>query len=217
MNEHTILDFVKAMTDAERLRIVGMLTQRAATPKEVADELHMPLRDSVDHLAFMQHVGIVRENEGRFELDTKGLEALAQSQFKGQPRESYAPAPDLKDKSRKVLAAFLNADGSIKQIPSDAGKLQVILDYLVETFTPGVVYTEKEVNTLIRRFNVDTAGLRRDMIDRGMLERKSDGSQYWRPDRSERSETQSKSGSIQPSTTPTNGSAQAETQQDGEL
>jgi len=181
MNENEILDFVKAMTDADRLRIVGMLTQHAATAKEVADELHMPLRDSVNHLAFMQHVGIVRESDGRYELDTKGLEALAQAQFKGKPRESYTPAPDLKDKSRKVLAAFLNADGSIKQIPGEASKLQIILDYLLEAFTPGVIYTEKEVNTIIRRFNVDTAGLRRDMIDRGMLERKSDGSQYWRP------------------------------------
>lgn len=39
----------------------------------------------------------------------------------------------------------------------------------------------EEVNFIIRRFHLDTAGLRRDMIDRGMLQRKSDGSQYWRP------------------------------------
>ena len=180
MSEHEILDFVKAMTDTERLRIVGMLTQRAATVKEVADELHMPLRDSVNHLAFMQHVGIVRENDGRYELDVKGLESLAQAQFKDKPRESYTPAPDLKDKSRKVLAAFLNADGSIKQVPSDAGKLRIILDYLVEAFTPGVIYTEKEVNTIIRGFNVDTSGLRRYLIDSGLMARESDGSRYWR-------------------------------------
>jgi len=35
---------------------------------------------------------------------------------------------------------------------------------------------------IIRRFHLDTASLRREMIDRGMLERKSDGSQYWRPE-----------------------------------
>jgi hypothetical protein len=45
----------------------------------------------------------------------------------------------------------------------------------------GVIYTEKEVNQIIRRYNEDVAGLRRDLIDRGMLQRKSDGSQYWRP------------------------------------
>ena len=60
--------------------------------------------------------------------------------------------------------------------------LRVILDYLLEAFTPGLIYTEKEVNTIIRRFHPDTAGLRRDMINRGLLQRKSDGSQYWRPE-----------------------------------
>jgi hypothetical protein len=53
--------------------------------------------------------------------------------------------------------------------------------YLLQFFSTGVIYTEKEVNTILRRYNEDVAGLRRDLIDRGMLERKSDGSQYWRP------------------------------------
>ena len=80
-----------------------------------------------------------------------------------------------------MLAAYLNSDGSIKQLPHEPTKLRVILDYILEAFTPGVIYTEKEINMIIRRFHIDTAGLRRDMIDRGMLQRKSDGSQYWRP------------------------------------
>jgi hypothetical protein len=57
----------------------------------------------------------------------------------------------------------------------------VLLDYLIQAFTPGVDYTEKEVNLIIRRFNVDVAGLRRDLIDAGLLQRERDGSRYWRP------------------------------------
>jgi len=53
---------------------------------------------------------------------------------------------------------------------------------LVAVFEPGVNYTEKEINTIIRRFNVDTAGLRRDLIDSGLLARESNGSKYWRVD-----------------------------------
>jgi hypothetical protein len=45
-----------------------------------------------------------------------------------------------------------------------------------------VVYTEKQVNAIIARFHEDVAGLRRDLIDRGMLARERDGSRYWRPD-----------------------------------
>jgi hypothetical protein len=81
-----------------------------------------------------------------------------------------------------VLKTYLHADGSLKQIPSQPAKLQIILDYVVEAVAPGVIYSEKEINLLMRRFHLDTAALRRYLVDRGMLERKSDGSQYWRPE-----------------------------------
>ena len=100
---------------------------------------------------------------------------------KNWPRRahSYVPAEYWDEKSKKVLKAHLNADGSIKQIPSPP-KLQVILNYLVEFFEFDRNYTEKEVNVILRRFNEDTAGLRRDLVDAGMLTRESDGSRYWR-------------------------------------
>jgi hypothetical protein len=123
----------------------------------------------------------VRHANEIWSVDTKNVENLSRQQFEGQPRAAYTPAPDADEQRRKVLAACLKPDGSIKHLPSQPARLQIILDYLLEAFTPGVVYTEREVNAIIRRFHEDTAGLRRDMIDRGMLERKSDGSQYWRP------------------------------------
>jgi hypothetical protein len=125
-------------------------------------------------------VGAVRETDGTYALAEEGVEALAKNQF-ARPREVYVPAPHLDAKARKVLVTFLNADGSIRQIPTQPEKLKVILDYLVAAFTPGVDYTEKEVNTIIRRFNVDTSGLRRDLIDSGLMARESNGSRYWRP------------------------------------
>jgi hypothetical protein len=181
-----IIPFVKALADADRLRIVGLLAQHPASVKEVAGELHLPVREAFNHLAFLEHVNVVRSrteaNESIYELDPDGLKALSRQQFASRPRETYLPAPDLDPKARKVLATYLNADGSIRQIPiQEPAKLKVILDYLVEAFTPGVDYTEKEVNTIIRRFNVDVSGMRRDLIDAGLLERVRDGSRYWRP------------------------------------
>ena len=176
-----MLDFVKAMSNVDRLRIIGLLAQKAASIKQVADELHMPFRDAFQHLSFLAYVGAVRESDGQYALAEDGVEALAKNQFASQrEREAYVPAPHLDAKARKILVTFLNPDGSIRQIPTHPEKLKAILDYLVAAFTPGVDYTEKEVNTIIRRFNVDTAGLRRDLIDSGLLARESDGSRYWR-------------------------------------
>ena len=115
-----------------------------------------------------------------YELNTGKLENLARVQLRKE-KEEYIPAPDLDQKSRKVLATCLNPDGTIKQLPPQPGKLKVILEYLIQAFTPGLDYTEKEVNTIIRRFHVDVSGLRRDLIDAGLLDRERDGSRYWRP------------------------------------
>jgi hypothetical protein len=182
MEQDEMLEFVKALSHADRLRVLGSLARNAASAGEISEALGMPLREVVQHLAMLAHGGIVHQQAEIWSLDAKNVEKISRHQFSDRPRETYTPSPDLSEKPRKVLATYLNADGSIKQLPSEPGKLQVILNYLLEAFTPGVIYTEKEVNLIIRRFHLDTAGLRRDMIDRGMLQRKSDGSQYWRPE-----------------------------------
>jgi hypothetical protein len=179
-NPHELLDFVKAMADVDRLRIIGVLAQRRANHSEIASTLNMPLRDVVDHLAFLEHVGVINLKDDLYELNTDKLETLARAQLR-EKKPEYIPAPDLDEKSRKVLVACLNPDGTIKTLPPQPGKLKVILDYLVQAFTPGVNYTEKEVNTIIRHFHVDVSGLRRDLVDAGLLDRERDGSRYWRP------------------------------------
>lgn len=180
MNEKPeMLDFVKAMSDADRLRIIGLLSRHPASAAQIAEKLHMPASDAFNHVSYLVHVGVVREVDGEYQLVGEAVDALAGKQFGGQ-KEAYVPAPELDAKSRKVLVAYLNPDGTIRQIPTQTEKLKIILRYLVAAFTPGVDYTEKEVNTILRRFNVDTSGLRRDLIDSGLMGRESNGSRYWR-------------------------------------
>lgn len=181
MEQDEMLEFVKALSNADRLRVIGVLARKPASAKEISEILGIFPGDLLQYLGSLAHGGVIVEENGIWKIDTQNVDGLSQRQFAGSVRESYTPAPDLSEKRRKVLMAYLNADGSIKQLPGQPSKLQIILDYIVEAFTPGAIYTEKEVNMIIRRFHLDTAGLRRDMIDRGMLQRKSDGSQYWRP------------------------------------
>ncbi len=79
-----------------------------------------------------------------------------------------------------MLKNYLNADGTLKQIPSQGTKLLIILNFIVEAFAYDTDYTEKEVNTILRRFHVDTAALRRYLVDNGLMARESDGTRYWR-------------------------------------
>lgn len=183
--EPEILPFVKAMASAERLRIVGVLARGRATRAEIADQLHMPVRDLFSHLAFLMHVGVVSETEGVYDLDEKAIESLARGQFEGK-RSAYVPDENLEEDVRRVLKNFLNADGTIKEIPHPGNKtrrvnqLLIILNYVVDAFAFDTDYTEKEVNTILRRFHLDTAALRRYLVDHGLMARESNGSRYWR-------------------------------------
>ena len=182
MNDsHELLDFVKAMADADRLRIIGVLAKRRANKSEIASRLNMPLRDVVEHLAFLEHVGVISLKDNLYGLNAEKIESIAREQLREEKPE-YVPAPDLDEKSRKVLVSCLEPDGTIKRLPSQPAQLKVILNYLAQTFTPGIDYTEKEVNAIIRRFHVDVSGLRRDLVDAGLLDRERDGSRYWRTD-----------------------------------
>ncbi len=182
-----LLDFVKAMADVERLRIIGLLARGRANQSEIAGRLNMRLRDIVDHLAFLEHVKVINLKEGLYELNTENLEKLARRHLHVE-KQRYVPAPELDEKSRKVLVSCLNPDGTIKNLPPQPGKLKVILAFLVQAFTPGVNYSEKEINTILRRFHLDVSGLRRDLVDAGLLARERDGSRYWRADMSHRSQ-----------------------------
>lgn len=174
-----ILAFVKAMASADRLRIIGVLVRGRATQSEIAKQLHMPVRDVFNHLAFLVHVGVINETDGVYDLDEKAIESLARGQFEGK-RAAYVPPENEQEDVRKVLKNFLNADGSLKQIPPLGNKLLIILNFIVDAFAFDTNYTEKEVNTILRRFHVDTAALRRYLVDNGLMARASNGTSYWR-------------------------------------
>ena len=174
-----ILSFVKALASADRLRIVGLLSMGPKRAVEIAESLGVHPSEVSRHLEQLTASGVVHEADGVYSLDEKAIESLARGQFEGK-RPMYVPEEDQEENVRKVLKAYLNADGTIKQIPQEGKKLLIILNYVLDAFAFDTTFTEKEVNTIIRRFHVDTASLRRAFIDQGMLARESDGTKYWR-------------------------------------
>ncbi len=167
------------MTSVERLRIVGALVGGAATRAEIASRLHLPVSDVYRHLDHLVAAGVVSEEEGRYRVNEKSIEALSRHQFEGK-RAAYEINRETTEEVRQILRAYLKSDGTLQHIPTDSKKLQVILKFIVEVFDFDAAYTEKEVNTILRRFHVDTAALRRYLVDYGLMARQSDGSKYWR-------------------------------------
>lgn len=80
------------------------------------------------------------------------------------------------------INTFLDSEGRIKHWPKKTEKKKAVLQYLSCKFEIGQMYTEKEVNELIKSWHSfnDLFILRRGMIEMGFMCRTKDGSQYWR-------------------------------------
>lgn len=82
------------------------------------------------------------------------------------------------------LKNYLDEQGQLKTWPSKnrKGRLQQIaLEYLATKFKAGLFYSEREVNALLNQHHTfgDPALLRRELFDRGLVDRVRDGSAYW--------------------------------------
>ena len=76
-----------------------------------------------------------------------------------------------------ALAPYFQ-DDRLVQIPRQRKKRLLLLDLLAQEFEPGVHYVEREVNDVLRRYNPDTAALRRYLVDEEFMEREA--GEYWR-------------------------------------
>ena len=79
------------------------------------------------------------------------------------------------------LRNFLDTEGRLTKYPAKLRLKILSLYYIAGKLEHGVIYTEPEINEIIRRWHTfeDWALLRRDMFDRGLLERERNGATYW--------------------------------------
>ncbi|MCI0338554.1 MAG: DUF2087 domain-containing protein [Acidobacteria bacterium] len=82
------------------------------------------------------------------------------------------------------ITKYLDQEGRVKVWLSRRNrKYQLeVLKYLASKFESNTYYTEKEVTKLINQYHTfgDHAMLRREMFEAKLLDRKIDGSVYWR-------------------------------------
>jgi predicted transcriptional regulator len=184
-----LLAFFKALSDATRLRLIGLLAQKESSVEELAAMLDVSPSTVSHHLSKLSEIGLVSARaEGYYNiysLNTGVLQDMSQRMLSKDTLPDVARDLDREAYDRKVLKDYLAEDGSIAQLPTNRRKLDVILRYLVEQFDFDRQYTEKEVNEILGAFNEDISGLRRDLISVGFLDRERDGSAYWRVRRGE--------------------------------
>ena len=182
-----LLSFFKALADASRLRIVGLLARKSHTVEELAAVLDLRPSTVSHHVAKLVAVGLVSGRpDGHYHvytLDTAALEAKARQLLATDELSARAaPDVDVDAYDRKVLSAFLDADGRIKALPMQRKKFEVLLRHVLQAFEPGGAWSEKEMNEKLRVYSDDVASLRRGLIDTRLMARDRSGARYWRTD-----------------------------------
>jgi hypothetical protein len=175
-NQEELMNFMKSLADADRLKIAGLLGVEALSASQVAERLGMKQSEAAHHLDVLVEAGLAHKEGAAYLLDSRALEMQSRRML----AQSHPPAPQYEgdDFEVKTLRAYFNRDGTLKSIPNQNKKLMVILNHLAKDFERGVKYPESQVNQMLRRYHEDHAALRRYMVDNGQLQREK--GIYWR-------------------------------------
>src|SRR5262245_6302578 len=109
-----VLRFFKALADASRLRLVGILAGRECSVEELASLLRLRAPTVSHHLNTLKEVGLVRmRREGTshlYTLDDEALRALSRDALSTEKMRSLADDVEGEAWQRKVLRDFFEGE-----------------------------------------------------------------------------------------------------------
>ena len=183
MSEEAVA-FFKALADANRLKIVGLLAQQPYSVEELAALLNLKASTVSHHLSKLAQAGLVSAKTESYynvyQLDEKALQSKSKDLFSQENLAASVVDVDADAYDNKVISDYTRKDGSLKTIPAQRKKLEAILRYVAKAFEPGKRYSEKQVNEKLAKYHEDTASLRRELVGYGLMKREGGGGDYWR-------------------------------------
>src|SRR5512145_2246691 len=116
--DEQLLDFFKAMADATRLKIIGLLAQKAFSVEELAALLDLRASTVSHHLQMLGSVGVVEARTQSYynvyQLCPSVLKNMAHHLLSQDALPAMAGDVDLDGYDRKVLHGFSLPDGRLK-------------------------------------------------------------------------------------------------------
>ncbi len=181
-NDEQLLTFFKALADANRLKIIGLLSQQPYSVEQLAALLNLRPPTVSHHLKLLSEAGLVSARAESYynvyQLESGALEQIATSLLAQDKLPKMASDVDMEAYDKMVLRNVMLPDGRLKVIPAQRKKREVVLRHILKEFQLGIRYTEQQVNEILTRFHNDTATLRREMIVYKLMDR-AEG-EYWK-------------------------------------
>jgi hypothetical protein len=164
---------VGLLAEEVRLRVFAAVVLGASTPDRVSMATGVAMREVMTALRRLIDGGLVGSVDGAL---VPQLGVLQEAARRPAPAaESTVANPD---RVRSALLRAFIVNGRLVKMPAGWERRRIVLEYIVTVFTPGVRYSEREVDALLRAWHSDYVTLRRYLIDYELMAR--DKNVYWR-------------------------------------
>lgn len=191
--QESLLDMLKALADESRLTMLRLLREREHTVGDLAERVELTEPTVSHHLARLRQVGLVTlrmaGNQRFYRVNDSGLAKFKQlvAEIEQMPPVEEAVVADDRwiaalgwDACDQQVLRDHTVNTRLTRLPTKQKKLIVILRWLATLFQPDRLYSEPEVNTIIKStYEEDYVGLRRDLVSFGYLRRERGGGKYW--------------------------------------
>lgn len=188
-----LLDMLKTLADESRLTMLRLLHEREHAVGDLAARIELTEPTVSHHLARMREAGLVTlrmaGNQRFYRLNEAGLNTF--KKLVGSI-EQTPPAPSVEEFDNSWIDALgwdeedlqvlrdYTSNKRLTSLPSKRKKLFVVLRWLASHFEADKLYTEPEVNAVLKAaYAHDFVSLRRDLVDFGYMRRERDGTKYW--------------------------------------
>ncbi|MCC6805593.1 MAG: metalloregulator ArsR/SmtB family transcription factor [Anaerolineae bacterium] len=190
-----LLHMLKALADESRLTLLNLLNDGELTVGDLAQRVELSEPTVSHHLSKLRGIGFVslrmagnqrfysinRSKLGDFKHMAAQIERLAAVPQREVSDNGWIDALDWDEADKQVLRDY-TINGRLRNLPvKKQKKTLVVLRWVATLFEPDRMYTEPEVNAVLKTvYEPDFVSLRRDLIDFGYLRRELGGGKYWR-------------------------------------
>lgn len=176
-SQDTTLRIFKALSDATRLRLVGLLVAEARCGQELAAELGLAAATVSHHLKVLRDAGLVREERREapyvfYCFDHGALARAVKKVSDGKKIQKLAASTGLAEEKRRVLENFFSGDRLVA-IPAQRRKKEIVFEEILRRLPPREVYGERELSRFIEAIHSDFCTIRREFIMGRYMERQA--------------------------------------------
>ena len=161
----TLTNFLQAVGQRERLHILGILAEHAASVPELARRTGLKETAVIKHLNRLNGAALVTETAPfTYQFNETALQQINRKVFHRGDSQN-------KETLRQRVLRHYTTGPYLKLLPENEAERIEIVGWLAELFDSETNYPEKEVNERIHQAHPDHATMRRLLVDYGFMTR----------------------------------------------